>query len=127
MSVMRATIDPPAASDLLLLVAQFLEKELAPAQNDPKFRFRTRVAANLLRIAGRELEGCECFRVDADGYALPAELLAQAGSLRALASELYDGRRDLTDPNTFALLSRYVEAKLKVAAPEFLAEQDALG
>jgi hypothetical protein len=126
MSVVPATIDPPTASELLLLVAEFLDKELAPAQTDPKFRFRTRVAANLLRIARRELDARERFEVDADGYSVPAELLAQAGSLRALAAELNDGRRNLTDPDTFALLCRYVEAKLAVAAPELLAEQDAV-
>lgn len=118
MTVTHATIEPPAARELLLLVADFLEQELSPAQTDPKLRFRTRVAANLLRIARRELDSLDSFEMDEDGYAVPVGLLAQAGSLRAFAAELQEGMRDLTDAETFALVSDYVAAKLKVAAPE---------
>jgi hypothetical protein len=117
----RATIDPPCAVDLLLLVADFLAQELAPAQADGRLRYRALVAANLLRIARRELDVIDELQVDPDGYAVPAELIAAAGSLQALAADLADGRRSLTDPATFTLAVRHVDAKLRIAVPEALA------
>jgi Domain of unknown function (DUF6285) len=120
MTANRPTIDPPPALELLALVAEFLGKDVAPAQADPKLRFRVLVAANLLRVASRELEGLDGFVVDRDGYAVPAELVAEAGSLRSFAEDLAAGRRSLTDPQTHRLATRYVEAKLRVAVPEAL-------
>ena len=118
MTVQRPTIDPPPAHELLLLVAEFLAQELAPAQEDPKLRYRTLVAANLLRIARRELDGIDEFEVDRDGAAVPLGLGAIAGSLREWADDLYQGRKRITDPGVFDVATRYVEAKLKVAVPE---------
>jgi hypothetical protein len=114
----QPTIDPPSAAELLLLVADFLAEELAPVQTDGKLRYRTLIAANLLRIARRELDVIDELQVDADGRAAPAELIARAGSVRELAEALGAGHSSLTDANTFALASGYVEAKLKIAIPE---------
>jgi Domain of unknown function (DUF6285) len=122
MTPTRATIDPPPALELLALVAEFLALELAPAQSDSKLRYRTLVAANLLRIARRELESLGALEVDRDGSAVPPDMIAKAGSLRTLFDELAGGRRSLTDPDTFALVAQYVESKLEVAAPEALSE-----
>jgi hypothetical protein len=116
----KATIDPPPAAELLLLVAEFLAQELAPVQSDPKLRYRTLVAANLLRIARRELDSLGELEVDRDGNAVSPDLVAQAGSLRMIAEDLANGRRSLTDPDTFALVSQHVENKLKIAVPELL-------
>lgn len=121
MSVLRPTIDPPPAHELLLLVAEFLALELAPAQADPKLRYRTLVAANLLRIARRELDGIDEFELDRDGAAVPAGFAADAGSVREWADDLYRGRKLITDRAAFELATRYVEAKLKLAVPEALA------
>jgi hypothetical protein len=113
-------IDSPSCDELLLLVADFLVQELAPAQSDAKLRYRALVAANLLRIARREIDGWSSFEVDTDGRAVVTGLIERAGSLRAFAEDLEHGRRSLTDAETFALASRYVEAKLKIAMPEIL-------
>jgi hypothetical protein len=120
MNVEKATLDPPAALEILPLVAEFLLRELAPAQADAKLRYRTLVAANLLRIAGRELGTLAEFEVDADGRAVPPGLIDAAGSLRAFTDDLSTGRRRLTDPETFALAIQYVEGKLRIADPEAL-------
>ena len=115
-----ATIDPPPAPQLLSLVAEFLTKELMPAQSDEKLRYRTLVAANLLQTARREIEALGDLATDADGYALPRELIEAAGSLRAFAADLDEGRRSITDRAMFELAMRHVEAKLAVADPKAL-------
>ena len=125
MTVTRATVDPPEAAELLRLVEEFLEKDLMPAQRDAKQRFRVRVAANLLRIARREAESLPGLETDRNGFAVPRGLIAVAGSLRELAEDLYHGRRSLIDPAVYALVTRHVEAKLRIAAPESLAESGA--
>jgi hypothetical protein len=119
-------IDPPSARELLPLVAEFLTRELAPVQTDEKLRYRTLAAANLLRIARRELDALGQLHVDADGYAVPAEVIEAAGSLRAFTADLAEGRRSITDPATFDLAMRYVEAKLAVADPQTLARQSGM-
>jgi len=105
---------------LVELVEQFLESEAAPGQPDPKLRYRIRVAANLLRIARREMEQLSGLEVDRDGYAVAPGLITAVGSLREFASDLKEGRRSITDPQTFELALRQVEAKLAVASPEVL-------
>jgi hypothetical protein len=120
MSTPRPVVEPPPAGDLLLLVADFLEQELAPSQTDAKLRYRTRVAANLLRVARRELDRLNRFEIDREGYAVPSELLARGASLSAFAAALEEGREELTDPEIFALVLRYVEEKLAIAAPKAL-------
>jgi len=120
MTSARGVVDAPAATELLSLVADFLTHEVAPVQADAQLRLRVLVAANLLRTAGREFDPNHGFEVDRDGYAVPPELLAQAGSLLELAAELLNGKKSLIDPKVFALLDKYVEGKLKVSAPELL-------
>jgi Domain of unknown function (DUF6285) len=120
MSVEKAAFDPPGALAILSLVAEFLLRELAPVQADAKLRYRTLVAANLLRIAHRELGLLEEFELDADGRAVPPGLIDAAGSLRAFTEDLSAGRRRLTDPETFALAMQYVKGKLRIADPEAL-------
>lgn len=115
-----ATIDPPRADELLKLVAEFLSGELVPAQADEKLRYRMLVAANLLQTIRRELVALDELAIDADGYAVPRELIEAAGSLRSFASDLEEGRRSLTDRATFDLAMRHVVAKLAVADPKAL-------
>jgi hypothetical protein len=124
MSRPRATIDLPSGLDLLDLVADFLEQEITPAQADEKLRYRSRVAANLLRIARREFESVEELDVDLDGRAVPQGLIAGAGSLRLLTEDLAAGRKSITDPLIFELATLYVDAKLKIAMPEILSQVD---
>jgi bile acid-coenzyme A ligase len=120
MNERRPTIDPPGAMQLVELVENFLESEAAPGQPDPKLRYRIRVAANLLRIARREMEQLPSLEVDRDGNAVAPGLIAAVGSLREFALDLKEGRRSITDPETFDLALRQVEAKLAVASPEVL-------
>lgn len=114
------TVDPPGALELLALVEAFLSADLMPALQDERLRYRTRVAANLLRIAARETIALATLSVDSDGRAMPPSLLADAGSVRSLTRELAEGHRSITDPATFALLRGYVDAKLRIAAPNVL-------
>jgi len=113
-------IDPPNAMQLFELVENFLELEAAAGQPDPKLRYRIRVAANLLRIARREMAQLSALEIDRDGNAVAPGLIAAVGSLREFATDLKEGRRSLTDPETFGLALRQVEAKLAVASPEVL-------
>jgi hypothetical protein len=125
MSRSPAVVDPPAAVELLRLVVEFLEQEVVPAQADARLRYRVRVAANLLRIARREAEQISDLVVDRDGYAIPREMIEDAGSLRQLADDLRCGRRSLTDPATYALVMQHVAAKLEIAAPPAAVGRDA--
>jgi len=53
--------DQPDLAELLVSVREFLEKEIVPAISDQRLRFRARVAASILAIAGREIaedSGC---------------------------------------------------------------------
>lgn len=95
------TILSPSALQLLDLVAAFLAEELMPAQVDTKLRFRTRVAASLVRSARRELAEQGQFPMD-------------MASLRSLVEDLSQGRRELTDPDTYEMAVRLVEAKLAI-------------
>ena len=117
-----ATVDLPAAGELLSRVEEFIEQELVPLEQDAKLRYRLRIAANLLRIARREIEQLGSMAIDRDGHAVPHELLAQAGSLRELSDDLYAGRRNLTDPAVYALVLNQVTAKLRIADPGSLDE-----
>jgi hypothetical protein len=109
-----AAILSPAALQLLSLVADFLDSELAPAQTDTKLRFRTRVAADLLRSARRELEGLGRLSLDADGRAIPPDWAAELGTLCSLVEDLQSGRRMLTDANVYEMSLRLVQAKLAI-------------
>jgi len=108
----------PSAAQVLRLVCEFLEQELLPAQSDAKLRLRARVAANLLRGVGRELEMLDSLEVDADGNALPPGMIEEVGTLRAFAGELRGGQQQLTDPKVFEIAMRHVQAKLAIVTGE---------
>lgn len=110
-------IEPPAAGELLELVSNFLSEEIRPLIADEKLSFRVRVAANLLRIAKREWEGGAALELDPEGYRVTPEILERVGSLRALTNELLQGTRSIEDRAVFEMLQRYVNEKLRVAAP----------
>lgn len=117
-------IEPPAASDILALVAAFLQEEIVARIDDDKVRFRVQVAANLLQISRREIDSAGTLPVDRDGYAVTDELLRDCESLRAMTESLLSGKRDITEPQTYALLRRLVDAKLRVAAPKLLPAEE---
>jgi hypothetical protein len=116
-------VEPPSASELLDLVANFLSDEIRPLIQDEKLSFRVRVAANVLQIARRELAGTAALEPDPDGYWVTREILTSAGSLENLTADLLAGRRSIAQPDVFGMLQRYVDEKLRIAAPAALASK----
>ena len=111
----RPAILEPAALQVLALVAEFLDKELAPAQADARLRYRTRVGADLLRSARRELEcAVDLHAEDSDVSQVPAGSAAAGRGLSGLSEDLRTGRRSLLDPDVYELASRLVKHKLAI-------------
>ena len=96
--------DRPSAPELVEAVAEFLEREILPALEDRRLRFRTLVAMNALGIAQRELESTV-------RGAVAAEELAELAR-RIRAGDVPDG--------TLGLLKQHVAAKLRVSNPAYL-------
>ena len=124
--------DRPTARELLEAVRLFLEDDVVAALDGPA-RFHARVAANVLAIVGRELEGEESLLV-AEWTRL-ATLLgrgsdtppARLAALRAAVAEMTDAlcariRRGDADASPFrdavrAAVTASVAEKLAVANP----------
>lgn len=98
--------DRPTAAELVEATREFLEREVLPAVDDDRLRFRARVAVNALAIAQRELESEE------EEDVLPPRQAADLAR-RIRAGDVPDG--------ALALLKRHVAAKLRVASPGYLA------
>lgn len=111
-------VEPPAALDLLGVVAAFLRQDVVPATADAKLRYRVRAAESLLNIALRELGQQNRLVRDEDGYLVTKPLIEQFGSLERLNARLFAGELDIADPSVFALLEDYVVEKLRIAAPD---------
>jgi hypothetical protein len=129
--------DRPTAVELVNAVRQYLESELLPTLTDARLKFQTLIAANVLSIAERELQGEEAELNDE--HASLADLLGLAArpntlaELRAavraanerLCERIRDGAYD--EPGRFEslarVLRRFVERKLQVANPRYLAAQ----
>jgi hypothetical protein len=121
--------------ELVNAVRQYLESELLPTLTDQRLKFQTLIAANVLSIAERELQTEEA--VLSEEYAYCADLLKldeaprKLTDLRAavraanerLSADIRNGVYD--DPARFASLARvlrqFVERKLRVANPRYLA------
>jgi hypothetical protein len=126
--------DRPSAVELVHAVRQYLESELLPTLTDARLKFQTLIAANVLSIAERELQGEEA--VLADEHALLAELIdlpARPHTLTALRAGVRAANERLCDlirageydaPSSFEslapVLRRFVEQKLQVANPRYL-------
>jgi Domain of unknown function (DUF6285) len=100
--------DRPTPAELVEATREFLEREILPALDDDRLRFRTLVAINALAIAQRELESRE-------------EDVLSAEELAELARQIRDGD---VPPATLALVKRHVAAKLRVASPRYLARYE---
>jgi hypothetical protein len=128
-------VDQPSAEDLVEAVRHFLETELVPTLTDPRQRFRTLVAINVLAIVNRELAGQEG-RLHEDWTTLET-LLGEGGSpparLSLLKADLQNRNARLVEriqagefdaPERFALLIEQlrllVDRKLEVNNPRYL-------
>jgi len=128
--------DRPSAVELVAAARMHLEKEVLPALAEPRLRFQTLVAANVLLIVERELALAES-QLDAEwerlnalersGPARPSSLEARREALaarrRALCERIRRGELDKGEAQRalFQHLRRTVEDKLRVANPRFLA------
>lgn len=128
--------DRPTAAELVIAVRQHLEGELIPTLADPRLRFQTLVAANVLRIVEREFDAGEDHLLWE--WQLLAEILALKSPtpqrLAALTQGVQKANEELCrrirqglfdEPSRFLALSRrlrqVVERKLEVANPRYLA------
>src|SRR4051812_46875744 len=93
--------DRPTAAELAAAVREFLESELLPLFDDPRLRFRTRVAMNALGIVEREVA------------APPPD----RGADRELAARI---RAREVGVEALPELKAAVEAKLRVSNPRYL-------
>jgi len=92
----------PTAQELTEAILEFLGGEILPTLTDPRLRFRMLVAMNALGIVYRELE------------VLPAE---DDSELRELARKIRAGD---VPPGTLRRVKADVEARLRIASPQFL-------
>lgn len=130
--------DRPIATELLAAVRDFLQQEIIPTLDDHRQKFRTLVAANVLGIVARELQGEE-ERLRAEWTRLvaldhtnavapvpPATLDGLRADLdarkRALCDRIRAGEAD-AGPWRYGVLAYLhwsLEEKLRVANPRFL-------
>jgi hypothetical protein len=92
----------PTAQELTEAILEFLGGEILPTLTDHRLRFRMLVAMNALGIVYRELE------------ALPVE---DDSALRELAQRIRSGD---VPPGTLERVKADVEARLRIASPQFL-------
>jgi hypothetical protein len=127
--------DRPTAVELVNAVRQYLESELLPTLTDARLKFQTLIAANVLSVVERELQGEEAEL--SDEHALLADLLGLAArpdtltELRAavraanerLCERIRNGEYDEAErfESLARMLRRFVERKLQVANPRYLA------
>ena len=92
----------PTAQELAEAIQEFLGAEILPTLTDHRLRFRMLVAMNALGIVYRDLEG------------LPVE---DDSELRELARTIRAGD---VPPGALARVQADVEARLRIASPQFL-------
>jgi hypothetical protein len=126
--------DRPNAAELIDAVRGFLETELLPALGDARLRFHAFVAANVLAVALRELNGEESALSEEWRWLAP--LVGESGEPPSRLSDLRAGVRDLNErlcaairegafdgerfAEAAAVLRRLVVRKLEVANPRYL-------
>jgi hypothetical protein len=131
--------DRPTAVELVNAVRQYLESELLPTLTDARLKFQTLIAANVLSIVERELRSEETdladefvfymllLKLDAKSVT-STELRTQVLKTNELLCE-HIRRGDYDEPARFASLAKelrhFVERKLQVANPRYLASFEA--
>ena len=131
--------DRPNAVELVNAVRQYLESELLPTLTDARLKFQTLIAANVLSIAERELKTEEVdLTVELAVYAELRKLGEKPVTLMELRAAVWTAnallcekirRGDYDEPAEFKALARqlrqFVERKLQVANPRYLAGKEA--
>ena len=130
--------DRPTATELLAAVRLFLHAEVVPMLTDPRLKFHTLIAANVVAVVERELTGEEerlraewrrlvALDPDTTPASPPASLAALKADIdarrRALCARIRAGEAD-AGPWRAAVLAyaRWtVEEKLRVSNPRYLA------
>jgi len=127
--------DRPTAPELILAVRDFLRQELTPALGDHRQRFRTLIAANVLDVVVRELDGEEgrlraqwerLVALDYSPVACPATLDLLRADIdrreRALCERIRGGDGDVgpARQDILAYTRWAVEEKLGVSNPHYL-------
>ena len=128
--------DRPSAVELIAAVRRHLEKEVLPVVAEPRLRFQTLVAANVLLMVEREMALAES-QLEAEWKrlnvleetravlppGLEAGRQAIAARRRALCERIRRGELDEGAAQRALLqyLRQTVEDKLRVANPRFLA------
>ncbi len=92
----------PTPEELAEVIEEFLAGEILPTLDDPRLRFRTLVALNALGIVRRELGK------------LPRE---DDAAQRQLAARI---RRSDVPAGTLARVKADVEARLRIASPDYV-------
>jgi hypothetical protein len=128
--------DRPSAAELIAATRHFLEVELIPTLTDPRLRFQTLVATNVLSIAERELateeeqlreEWQRLGELGESRDAMPERLAPLRQAVRRQQEQLcrQTRRGEFDEPARFRALCRLlrqnVERKLEVANPRYLA------
>jgi hypothetical protein len=127
--------DRPTAVELVNAVRQYLESELLPTLTDQRLKFQTLIAANVLSIAERELRSVEndlademvfyrvLLKLDAKSVVSTELRTPVRAANEMLCKQIRRG--DYDEPARFASLAkelrRFVERKLQVANPRYLA------
>lgn len=122
--------DRPTAQELLEAVREFISSELLPVLGDPRLRFRTLVASNLLHMLQRELvlepvllrgEWQRLAALLGDATAPPQDPLELAAGVAARNTGLCALIRSGQAPSgSFTAVTNAVRAKLEVSNPRYL-------
>ena len=126
--------DRPTVDELLRAVELLLDEELVPTLDGSR-KYNARVAANVIRIARRELQHEEA-QLDAEwrGLGLLLESAARPATLATTKQQLIERNRELSDriregdaddgrfrELVLAHVRDTVHAKMEVSNPEWLA------
>lgn len=122
--------DHPTSHELLEGIAEFLEGEILPTLDDPRLKFRTRVAMNLLHIIAREITQSEA-QLHAESVRLYDLMNVEPGDnvrddverlTNELAQRIRVGQADegAFHAAVFAHVEQTVIEKLQIANPRYL-------
>lgn len=118
--------DRPTAVELIDAVRDYLLREVIPATDDPRAKFRARIAANVLAIVEREMTfagedaRAEAARLDALGIVGDTDGARRRELTRQIRAGAWDAQPRLGDALAYARAA--TRAKLRVANPRVIAE-----